>query len=239
MQKKNAGLDEMFRLYILSRSLPAIRALLADMLQGFEYEADMAQGETAESRTKKSNTVRRWFVDALDRMSDKFNLYQRFVEQLLDMSKLPALEIDPAHDPALKELRDERDQLYFDAQSLLREAQSGYASFATVSLDTDPRNKSHGMVFRTTKGEDERILRANRKDVRIVSILKNGLHFSTPQLERISERYHNADEEYRSKQQAVVAAAMETALTYLPLAEAASELVAELDVLLGFATTAS
>lgn len=32
---------------------------------------------------------------------------------------------------------------------------------------------------------------------------------------------------------------METALTYLPLAEAASELVAELDVLLGFATAAS
>lgn len=41
------------------------------------------------------------------------------------------------------------------------------------------------------------------------------------------------------KQQSVVAAAMETALTYLPLAEAASELVAELDVLLGFATAAS
>lgn len=58
-------------------------------------------------------------------------------------------------------------------------------------------------------------------------------------MERISERYHNADEEYRSKQQAVVAAAMETTLTYLPLAEAASELVAELDVLLGFATAAS
>ena len=68
---------------------------------------------------------------------------------------------------------------------------------------------------------------------------QNGVHFSTPQLDRISERYHRADEDYRAKQQAVVAAAMETALTYLPLAEAASELVAELDVLLGFATAAS
>lgn len=144
MQKKNAGLDEVFRMYILSRSLPAIRALLGDMLISFEHEAEAAEGETAEERTRKSDTLRRWFVDALDRMSDKFALYQRFVEQLLDMRQLPALEIDAAHDPALKELRDERDQLQFDAQSLLREAQCGWASFATVSLDTDPRNKSHG-----------------------------------------------------------------------------------------------
>lgn len=144
MQKRNAGLDEVFRLYILSRSLPAIRALLMDMLQGFEHGAELVEGETVEERFKKSHTLRHWFLEALDRMSDKFSLYQRFVEQLLDMSKLPALEIDAAHDSALKELREERDQLQFDAQSLLREAQSGWASFATVSLETDPRNKNHG-----------------------------------------------------------------------------------------------
>ena len=30
------------------------------------------------------------------------------------------------------------------ASALLQEAQSGWASFATVSLEADPRNRSHG-----------------------------------------------------------------------------------------------
>ena len=37
--------------------------------------------------------------------------------------------------------------------------------------------------------EFERQLRANYSAVRIISILKNGVHFTTPALERIAERY--------------------------------------------------
>ena len=44
---------------------------------------------------------------------------------------------------------------------------------------------------------------------------------------------------YKRQQQEVVSRAMETAATYLPLLDAASGLVAELDVLVSFATAAA
>ena len=46
---------------------------------------------------------------------------------------------------------------------------SGYASFANVNLEI---SSQHGFVLRTTKGDDERELRANNSKVRIISILK-------------------------------------------------------------------
>jgi DNA mismatch repair ATPase MutS len=123
------------------------------------------------------------------------------------------------------------------------------------------------MVFRTTKGDDERQLRENNSKVKVLSILKvftqiyeyrinqsvlllinmmytlvilqNGLQFTTPQLESISMRYKEVDMEYAEKQQSVVTSAMETALSYLPLVEAVSDLLAELDVLAAFATAAA
>jgi hypothetical protein len=69
----------------------------------------------------------------------------------------------------LQELRDERDALEAQAEGLLQEARSGFASFASVHLD---KSSQHGIAFRTTKGDDERQLRANNHKVNILSILK-------------------------------------------------------------------
>ena len=42
--------------------------------------------------------------------------------------------------------------------------------------------------LRTTKQDDERQLRANNKHVNILSLQKNGVHFTTNDLESISDR---------------------------------------------------
>ena len=68
---------------------------------------------------------------------------------------------------------------------------------------------------------------------------QTGLNFTTPQLESISGRYKDIEEEYQSVQQSVIASAMETAQTYLPLVEAVCDLLAELDVLAAFASAAA
>lgn len=52
---------------------------------------------------------------------------------------------------------------------LLDEARSGWASFTDVKLE---RNGHQGIVFRTTKPDDERQLRSNNKNVQILSIQK-------------------------------------------------------------------
>ena len=71
-----------------------------------------------------------------------------------------------------------------------------------------------------------------------MSIQKNGVHFTTKEFETLSDRSAEIDNEYNIQQREVAEKAVETAATYLPLAEAASALIAELDVLSGFAVAA-
>ena len=68
---------------------------------------------------------------------------------------------------------------------------------------------------------------------------KNGVHFTTPQLERLVDRRREIDRIYKDKQSNLASKTVETAISYLPLAELASSLVAELDVLAAFAVTAA
>ena len=75
--------------------------------------------------------------------------------------------------------------------------------------------------------------------VNYIFYLQNGTHFTTPHLERIADRYRDVTDEYKSQQAGLVGKAVGTATTYLPVAEAAAAIVAELDVLVGFATAAA
>jgi DNA mismatch repair protein MSH2 len=68
---------------------------------------------------------------------------------------------------------------------------------------------------------------------------QNGTHFTTPELERLADRYKDIDDEYKKQQHGLVDKAIGTATTYLPIAEAAAGIVAELDVLTAFATAAA
>lgn len=58
-------------------------------------------------------------------------------------------------------------------------------------------------------------------------------------MEQLSDRRRELQALYKEKQATLSAKAVETALSYLPVAEAAAGLVAELDVLTSFATVAA
>ena len=66
---------------------------------------------------------------------------------------------------------------------------------------------------RSAKADDER-LRTNNKNVKILSIQKNGVHFTTKELETLSDRSAEIDNEYNIQQREVVEKAVETATTY-------------------------
>jgi hypothetical protein len=88
-------------------------------------------------------------------------------------------------------------------------------------------------------GDDEKQLRQRNSQIKIVSILKTGLYFTIPVLERIADRYISIDKEYQEKQQQLIEKAIDTTLTYLPLIESIANLISEIDVLQGFATATS
>lgn len=238
MQSKKAGLEEMFRVYVLSRSLPAILSILNEIVDNSKTP-DNSENWDETAAANKSESLQSKFIQPLEKSMDKFGMYQQFIQHVLDLEALPDLEINPVHDPTLQELRAEKEDIEFQAQSLLQEAQKGWGREFTMTLDTDPRNRSHGIVFRSTRTDDERALRNAKKDLKILSILKNGVHFTTSALESLSYRYREVQEEYAEKQQTIMQCALETALTYLPLVESVCDELAELDVLVGFATAAS
>ena len=158
MERKNAGLAEIFRLYVFSRVLPKIVSILEEfLLSCSEEEADRA------------TVVKERFLNPFEKLAGKFSLYQQLVEHIVDMSQLPDLVVNAEHDSELQEIKEEIEELAAQAEGVLRDAKSNWAAFADVKLETDSQ---HGYILRTTKSDDERQLRANNSKVQILSIQK-------------------------------------------------------------------
>jgi DNA mismatch repair protein MSH2 len=248
MTKKNAGLTEMHRLYVFTKALPLICEALVSCVNDNGSVAASSECDTVPARDgakyrvddgKMKSTFKSFdekLLEPLEKLSDKFSMYQKLVEHVIDFSQLPDLVVNSELNEDLKELSNEKRQVMKSANTILDDANSGWANFADVKLES---SSVHALFLRTAKADDERELRANKKSVKILSILKNGVHFTTPELEELSERIAGLDEDYAIEQKGVVEKAVETACTYLPLAEAVSAVIAELDVIVGFATAAA
>ena len=182
MQKKTAALSEVFKLYLFTRALPSLVAVLSELLQScnvatYSNEDNYDDAMTNLSQIPLSNekleriaqTMTQKFIAPLEALAAQFTLYQQLIEHVIDLDQLPDLVINPQHDPELEELRSEQLALESQAEKLVKDARNGWASGADVKLETSPQ---HGLIFRSTSGDDERMLRANNSSVRIISIKK-------------------------------------------------------------------
>lgn len=213
MHKPNAGLEEVFRLYLFVRSIPSLTSGLVGLTETLtQQHLESGNAQSGEVPNSVRLLVEK-YVDPLQSIAGKFNLYEQLVEHVVDLRQLPDLKVNAVHDADLQEIETEQSDLMRKAERVLQEARNGWASFADVKLEQNPM---HGFILRTTRADDERQLRANSPSVRIISILKNGVHFTTPALERIAERHLTLQGEYDSHQAALVQQALETARTYLP-----------------------
>ena len=236
MHKPTAGLEEVFRLYLFVRSIPSLVTSLQHLVDSLTQQCPEGEASGPEGVPESARLLTEKFLAPLQSIAGKFALYEQLVEHVVDLKKLPELKVSAVHDPDLLEIETEQSGLLLRAERVLQEARSGFASFADVKLEQNPM---HGFILRTTRGDDERQLRANCASVRVISILKNGVHFTTPALERIAERFQTLQSEYDAQQAVLVQQALDTARTYLPVVEAVAALIAELDVLVSFATAAA
>lgn len=251
MSKKSAGLTEMHRLYVFTKALPLICEALVTCINDYGTQKSEDEDEESDGVAPRENAsfklsgpkMKRRFqtfdeklLRPLENLTDKFAKYQGLCEHVIDFSQLPDLVVKPDMNEELQELREEKNQLRKSANKILSEANTEWASFTDVKLESGP---VHALYLRTTKGGDERQLRENKKSVEILSMLKNGVHFTTPDLKKLSERSAEIDDDYASKQKEVVDQAVDAACTYLPLAEAVSAVIAEIDVIVGFSTAAA
>lgn len=232
MRKKTAGLNELFRLYLFTRSLPEVYGVLQDIVK--EQAEASSEGDADPLIQSLSNR----FLSPLSTIIGKFSNYDKLIEHVLDLSQLPDLKVNPSHDETLQELAEEQNSLEQRVQKLFLDARSSWASSFDIKLERESSNK--GYYFRSTRGDDAgRLQECGRGQVKILSILKNGVHFTVTALERMSERYLDLEKEYQSKQDEVVGKVLDVAMTYLPLLESVGQLVSELDVLLSFAVVSA
>jgi hypothetical protein len=170
--KNKSSLDEVFRIYVFVRSLPKFIAILSDMIDNYK-KSNQDQVPSSDSPSKSHaemiDVVSSHYIQSLANINEKFQMYCNFIEHVIDLDRLPTLVVNSQHDQSLQVLNDERKNLENEAEALLDEAKNDWASFADVKLEQSPIS---GLVFRTTKGDDERTLRANNPEVHIVSLKK-------------------------------------------------------------------
>lgn len=230
MQRKKAGLTEVFKLYVFSRSVHTF----VDALQALDSHMDCDQdGQGAKAILQEK------FVKGFKKLSQGFSLFQQLVEHVLDMDALPDLVVNASYSPELGELKEQMDGIREEVDDLHQEARDGWCDFGDKDKCLLDEDKIRGFLFRLTKANLEQELKRRKKNVETLSVLKNGVHFTTPALRDAGLRFCEARQDYEEKQSGLVEKAVETAATYLPLVESASALVSELDVLVSFAHVAA
>jgi DNA mismatch repair protein MSH2 len=76
-------------------------------------------------------------------------------------------------------------------------------------------------------------------EVTVHRLLKNGVYFSNKELQQLGSKKHDLLVDYENSQREIVQNAMSIAVSYIPVLERASELIAELDVLASLAHVAA
>ena len=149
----------MYKLYLFANAIPRVVSILHQVV------LDEAEG----SLHAMTNVMSKKFLEPLQTLDLKFDMFRKLVEHVIDFNLLPDFFVSPRHDPGLMELHEERQGIEQDARRLQQQANATWGSFTDVKLE---HNSQHGFVFRTTKGDDERDLRANNPSVQIISLLK-------------------------------------------------------------------
>lgn len=161
----------------------------------------------------------------------------QLVEHVLDLNALPDLRIHPNHDADLQALALEESQLQTEAEREFKRVKESLSSADNLRLE---QSTQHGLVFRSPRADDERALReSSHIRVSVLSILKNGVHFTTKALTSIAERLMEVQRDYAERQEVVVVAAMQTACSYVSVFESAVLQVSALDALQAMATHAA
>lgn len=228
-RKRGVGLTEVYKVYIFTKALPGILGVCEELVEETMHDENNPLYKQAQTFQKK-------IVEPLNNLTDKFEMYHKLVDHVIDLDELPSLMVNSKHDPELQELAKRRASIRKSANKIVIEANDNWASFTEVKLDS---SQVHTFYLRSCSSDDERQLRSNNKNVKILSLQKNGVHFTTQELESLSNDMLDVDEQYEQQQQHLVDKAVETANTYMPVVEAACSLISELDVLTGFAIAAA
>ncbi|GMH63112.1 hypothetical protein TrLO_g13775 [Triparma laevis f. longispina] len=206
--KKKGTLKEMYDLYVFVRGVKTVSELLSlDTLASYKSS----------------------LTSCTEQCEQMLNL----CETVIDMKLAPRdFVVNDSFSEELAELKEEMDKTTEEIQDEYAEAQNLWSSetgakLSDVRLEQD---KNGGYYLRIPDSNAEKKLR-NIGEFRVCSILKNGVHFETKALKRLSEGYGGNLRDYKKAQAGVVNNAMEILATYLDVISEACTAIGSLDCL--------
>jgi DNA mismatch repair protein MSH2 len=243
------ALQTLYDLYLVA--FQKIPLLTEQLVSGFStFASDAPPPELLKSR-----------IEALQTVGHELERSVELVQAVLDLSLAPReFAVQPDYKEELKDVRNELEDIEAELQqckedmnetwgrvsggngnsnAVRLERESSSSSSSEGGGATTSTSSSSGWQFRLPNTNDSKILQNQLSDVvRVRKILKNGVYFTTPQLEQLSCQQAALQAEYDRHSRQVVKDAMAVASTYAPVIARASEAVSHLDVLVALAHAA-
>lgn len=178
------------------------------------------------------------YTTKLRDLSDSLGKLQDMVEQTVDLDALDRHEyiIKPDFDKSLRIIRKKLDQLDKDirAEFMASARDLGQEPDKKIFLETN--HKVHGVCMRLTRQEAACI--RNNANYQECSTQKNGVYFTTKDLQAYRREYDQLSQNYNRTQSSLVNEVVHVASSYCPVLERLAGVLAHLDVIVSLAHTA-
>jgi len=173
------------------------------------------------------------FTKRIRECAEGLSQLEAMVEQTVDLEAVERHEflVNPAFDARLAELSAEKKEALREMGSIQRDTADDIGvEVSRVKLNNQSQLGYHLRITR----KDEKLIRNNPR-YNALETRKDGVRFTTMQLKVLSRKFSELSREYEEVQRAIVAKCMEVVVTYTPVMEDLSSVLAELDVIVAFA----
>lgn len=225
---KNGSLEDVLKIYQFSKRIPDMTELLKSHLD-----------EDENKNTDLRELVNKSWVEPLSTHLDPLTKLQEMVETTVDLDSYEDNNEFMIRVEFNEELAKIKEQLDV-AKNQIKEIHLEAAD----NLGFDPEKKLklenhhlHGWCMRLTRN-DAKELRKHKEYIEL-STVKAGIYFSTKELRNIADTTSTLEKEYERQQSSLVREIVDITLTYTPVLERLSLVLAHLDVLVSFAHVAS
>ena len=233
LDTRAATLKELCDLHRMCTRIPGIIRVLKECIEGV--------GGEGEEGTGKSRLIQEAYIDPLVQAGNGEHLgkFQDLVEAAVDFERIPEeYLINPQYDAELGEIQGKRERVEREIERHAEQAASdlGLELGKTIKLEWHKVSNQKIRCLRITKKE-EMGARSAMKSMRYIELetRKDGVKFTNDRLRGAAERLQELSMEYDRKQAKLVAQVVEVAATFSPVWEKVARVLAELDVLNGFA----
>ena len=216
-QRKLANLEDVVRAYQVVIRIPGFIGTLEGVMD--EQYKDPLDAEYTSKLVEFSNSLAK---------------LQEMVETTVDLDALDHHEfiIKPEFDESLRIIRKKLEKLKYEMD--VEHTKVG----KDLNQDTEKKlflenHRTHGWCFRLTRNEAGCI--RNKKPYQEISTQKNGVYFTTPDMQTMRREHDQLSENYNRTQSGLVTEVVNVAASYCPVIEKLAGVLSHLDVIVSFA----